>query len=191
MSFIDLVVKTRSCRRFEQKPLPQGFLDYLIKAAGVCPSTRNAQPLKYITIDNRDFMKELYPHLRWAGSLKDWDGPSPDERPVAYVAVILDKNISTSPGHDVGIVAQTMQLASMDKGIASCMIGAFPKNEVREVLSLDEAQEILLILALGYPKEERVLVDVKEDGVTAYYRDEKGVHYIPKRTPESLLIKHI
>jgi len=191
MSFIDLVVKTRSCRRFEQKSLPEGFLEYLVKTAGVCPSAANQQPLKYITIDNSDFMKDLYSHLRWAGALKDWDGPVEGERPMGYVAIILDKDISSSAGLDIGIAAQTMQLASMDQGVASCMIGAFNKKEVTALLSLDESKEIMLILALGYPMEERVLVDVKGDGVTAYYRDNKGVHYIPKRSPDTLLIKHI
>ncbi|MDC7234825.1 MAG: nitroreductase family protein [Spirochaetales bacterium] len=191
MSFLDLVIKTRSCRRFDQKPLPEGFLETLVKIAAVCPSGKNQQPLKYITIDDQDFMKKLYPSLRWAGALTDWDGPEEHERPTGYVAFVLDRNISKSAGQDVGIVAQTMQLAAMEQGIASCMIGAYIKPEVTDVLSLDDSKEIMLILALGYPAEERVLVDVEDEGITAYYRDEKGVHYIPKRTPETLLLRHI
>lgn len=190
MSFMDLVIKTRSCRRFEQKSLPEDFLMYLVKAASVCPSARNQQPLKYITIQNSQFLEKLFPELKWAGALKDWDGPADGERPTGYIAIVLDKNISSSAGHDVGIVAQTMQLASMDKGIAACMVGAFNKKNVTELLTLDDTKEILLLLAVGYPKEERILVDVK-DNITAYYRDENGIHYIPKRSPDSLLIKHI
>jgi len=191
MSFIELVEKTRSCRRFEQKELPENFLEYLVEIARVCPSGRNQQPLKYITINDKDFMKSLYPHLRWAGSLKDWDGPVESERPTAYIALVLDKTLSTSAGQDVGIVAQTMQLAAMDQGIGSCMIGAYIKDEVTKTLELNEKQEIQLILALGYPKEKRVIVDVEDESKVSYYRDEDQVHYIPKRKTETLILKKI
>lgn len=191
MSFFELVQKTRTCRRFDQESLPEGFLESLIDLARVCPSGKNLQPLKYITIDNESFKAELFPHLRWAGALKEWDGPAEGERPTAYVALVLDKNIGSSAGQDVGIVAQTMQLAAMDKGIGSCMIGAFIKPEVTRVLGLDDSQEIQLILALGYPGEERVLVDADDKTGVTYYRDDKGVHYIPKRSSSELLLRHI
>ncbi|MDC7241849.1 MAG: nitroreductase family protein [Spirochaetales bacterium] len=191
MSFFELVQKTRTCRRFDQESLPEGFLASLIDLARVCPSGKNLQPLKYITIDNESFKAELFPHLRWAGALKEWDGPAEGERPTAYVALVLDKNIGSSAGQDVGIVAQTMQLAAMDKGIGSCMIGAFIKPEVTRVLGLDDSQEIQLILALGYPGEERVLVDADDKTGVTYYRDDKGVHYIPKRSSSELLLRHI
>ena len=189
MDFSELVLKTRSCRRFDQKPLPEGFLDSLVEIARVCPSGKNLQPLKYITISDKAFMEELYPHLRWAGALKEWDGPDEGERPTAYVAIVLDKKVGSSAGQDVGITAQTLQLAAMEQGVGSCMIGAFIKPEVTRVLGLDDSQEIQLILALGYPGEERVIVDAGES--VNYYRDEKGVHYIPKRKVSDLLIRHI
>jgi len=191
MSFIELVQKTRSCRRFEQKQLPENFLEYLVEIARVCPSGRNLQPLKYMTINDKELMEGLYPHLRWAGSLKDWDGPVESERPTAYVALILDKTLSTSAGQDTGITAQTMQLAAMDQGIGSCMIGAFIKDEVHSTLGLDETQDVQLILALGYPKEKRVIVDVEDESKVSYYRDADQTHYVPKRKLESLILKKI
>ena len=45
-----------------------------------------------------------------------------------------------------------------------------------------------LILALGRPKEEVVVVPVKEDGDVRYYRDEKQVHYVPKRALEDIIL---
>jgi len=191
MSFIDLVKSTRSCRRFEQKALPEGFLEYLIEIARICPSGMNMQPLKFITIDDKAFMDRLYPHLRWAGSLKDWDGPEPGERPTGYIAFVLDKTILSSAGQDTGIMAQTMQLAAMEKGIGSCMIGAYIKSEVEKTLELNDQQEIQLILALGYPKEVRVIVDVKKDEKPTYYRDADQVHYIPKRKTDDLIMRKI
>jgi hypothetical protein len=44
------------------------------------------------------------------------------------------------------------------------------------------------VLAFGYPAEEVVLEPVGPDGNTTYWRDESGVHHVPKRSLEEVLI---
>lgn len=69
------------------------------------------------------------------------------------------------------------------------MIGSFKHEEAAQVLGIDqESYSLDLILALGKPKEEVVLVPVKEDGDVRYYRDENQVHYVPKRALEEILL---
>jgi len=189
MDFFKLVSETRSCRRFQQKPLPDGFLESLVDLARRCPSAGNAQPLKYMTIAGEQMKKDLYPHLRWAGALKDWDGPVEEERPAGYFVMVLDKSISENGDWDIGIVAQTVQLAAMELGIGSCMIGAFIKEPVAALMDLPQNMEAKLIIALGYPAEKREIVDLKDS--SHYYRDADGVHYVPKRTKEELYIKSL
>ena len=189
MNILELAEKTRTCRRFESRPLPEGFLEYLLEVARVCPSGKNSQPMKYILIGDPAMREKVYPHLRWAANLKDWDGPEPEERPTGYVAFILDKTISQDPFLDTGIVAQTMQLAAMEKGIGSCMIASLIREPLTALLELEPHQELKMILALGYPRETRVIVPVPESGSTAYYRDDRGVHYVPKRSSGNLLIR--
>ena len=188
MDFMKLVEETRTCRRFRQDDLPEGFLDSLVEMARICPSGKNLQPLKYIIIESEESKKKLFPHLRWAGALQDWDGPEEGERPTGYIALVLDRNISQSAGQDTGIVAQTMQLAASSQGLGSCMIGAFIKDKASEALELDESQDLQLILALGYPSEKRVICDMKGED-THYFRDSEQVHYVPKRRVKDLLIK--
>ncbi|RLC39426.1 MAG: nitroreductase, partial [Candidatus Coatesbacteria bacterium] len=48
--------------------------------------------------------------------------------------------------------------------------------------------EILLVLALGKPAERVVIEPVGEDGDTKYYRDEEGVHHVPKRSLDEIII---
>ena len=45
----------------------------------------------------------------------------------------------------------------------------------------------MLLLGLGVPDEQVVLVDAKA-GAVQYYRDENNVHYVPKRPLEELII---
>jgi len=43
------------------------------------------------------------------------------------------------------------------------------------------------VIALGKPAETVQLVEAV-DGKTTYYRDENGVHYVPKRPLEDILL---
>jgi hypothetical protein len=69
------------------------------------------------------------------------------------------------------------------------MIGSIDRNGLRQVLDIPERYEILLILALGKPKETVVLEDVGPDGDTKYYRDAEDVHHVPKRSLEELVLR--
>ena len=46
----------------------------------------------------------------------------------------------------------------------------------------------MLVLALGKPDEEVVLTDLPEGGDSSYYRKD-GVHYVPKRALEEVVIE--
>ena len=88
----------------------------------------------------------------------------------------------------MGIVAQTMLLAAVEKGLGGCMIGNYDAGQVKQALGLAEHLAPVLILALGKPDETIVITEVGEDGNVNYYRDENDVHYVPKRSLEDLII---
>jgi hypothetical protein len=80
-------------------------------------------------------------------------------------------------------------LGAAERDLGGCMIGSIDRNGLRQTLDIPEQYEILLILALGKPKETVVLEDVGADGDTKYYRDAKGVHHVPKRSREEMILK--
>jgi hypothetical protein len=45
-----------------------------------------------------------------------------------------------------------------------------------------------LVVALGYPKEEVVIENINESGDVKYWRDDKQVHHVPKRTLDDLIL---
>ena len=87
---------------------------------------------------------------------------------------------------DMGICAQTIMLASTEEGFGGCMIMSFKKQELKEILEMPENLEPVLVLALGKPCEEVCIVDMEDDDVK-YYRDENQVHYVPKRSFDSIM----
>jgi len=87
----DLVQKTRSFRRFQQDELIGiDILKSLVNLARLGGSARNIQPLKYMLVNAPVVNAKIFPHLGWAGYLKDWPGPEEGERPTAYIICLLD-----------------------------------------------------------------------------------------------------
>jgi hypothetical protein len=69
------------------------------------------------------------------------------------------------------------------------MIGSIQRDELRQVLDIPEQYEILLVLALGKPKEQVVIEAVGPDGDIRYCRDDEGVHHVPKRALDELVLQ--
>lgn len=188
MNYFELIKETRSIRRFKEQPVSREDLEKLVDCARLSPSGANAQPLKYLLYNSKEDCARIFPVCRWAGALPDWDGPAQGERPSAYIVILLDTAVAKNSGVDHGIVAQSMMLGARSIGLGCCMIGAFDKPGLIKELSLSERYTPLLILALGEPNEAIILEDAKEGASLKYYRDEKDMHHVPKRTRKELLL---
>lgn len=186
----DLVKKCRSYRRFyEDTPISREELEEMVDTARLTASTANSQALKYRLVDSPEECDRLFPCLAWAGALKDWNGPEKGEQPSAYIVILCDLALGKNKQWDEGIAAQTILLAATEMGYGGCMIGSCRRSEILSILQLEpEKYSVGLVLALGKPKEEVHIVPVKEDGNTAYYRDENQVHYVPKRGLGDILV---
>lgn len=186
----ELVIRNRSYRRFyEDTPVTEETLRELIDITRHTASTVNSQALKFRLITSDSEKNIVFDNLAWAGLLKDWDGPEKGERPSAYIIILCDLAIGTNKHFDDGIAAQTILLAAAEKELGGCMFGSINRKKLAEQLDIDlEKYSIDLVIALGKPKETVKIVEVPESGSTAYYRDEKGVHYVPKRSLDDLII---
>ena len=192
MEFVELVRKNRSYRGYnENRPVTREELTRLVECARLCPSSVNAQPLKYRLVWQQEEAARLQEKTNWAKALTSITLPHPGMCPTAFIVICQDTGIDTSLQRyqkDVGIVAQTMLLGAVEMGLGGCMIGNFNAGEVRQVLALPEAMAPLLVVAIGEPAETVVLTEVGPDGSVQYYRDENDVHYVPKRALEDILI---
>lgn len=185
----DLVLANRSYRRFvENEAIDELVLRELIDLARCTPSAANMQPLKYIISNTPEKNALIFPATAWAGYLTDWSGPSEGERPSAYIVIVGDTNISKNFGCDHGIVAQTILLGATERGYGGCMVGALDRKLLAKKLSIPEGYEVLLVLALGKPAERVILEDVGPDGSIRYYRDKLGIHHVPKRQLEDIIL---
>jgi nitroreductase len=185
----ELVRRTRSRRRFRQEVhVDLQTLRALVDLARLSASGANLQPLKYILSCDPATNAAIFPHLAWAGYLEDWSGPAEGERPAAYVVILGDTTVASSAGCDHGIAAQSIMLGAAARGLGGCIMGAVKRDGLRQVLAIPDHLEILLVLSLGAPAEEVVLEAVGEDGSVRYWRDDDGVHHVPKRALDALVV---
>ena len=185
----ELVEANRSCRRFyEDHPVELKTLEDLVDLARLSASGANLQPLKYILACRPDVNAEIFSCLAWAGYLKDWPGPDPGERPSGYIVILGDTTIKEEFGVDHGIAGQSMLLGAREKGLAGCMIASINRKDIRPMLNIESHLKILLVLAIGKPKEEVVIEPVGSDGSILYWRDAEAVHHLPKRALTDIIV---
>jgi nitroreductase len=185
----ELVRRNRSCRRFhENRIIDKETLQELINLARLSPSSANLQPLKYIISNTPEKNSLVFPCLAWAGYLKDWPGPQEGERPSAYIIILGDTEITKNFGCDHGIAAQSILLGATEKGFNGCIIGSVQREKLSKSINIPERYEILLVVALGVRKETAVIEEVRNSDIK-YWRDEKGVHHVPKRSLSEIILE--
>ena len=187
----ELVAKNRSYRRFfEDVTISSEQIRGWIDLARLGASGRNAQSLKYKVILSEEKREKVFETLAWAGYLKDWSGPAKGERPSAYVIMFNDEKIGENFFSDDGIAAQNLLLGAVEDGFGGCIIRAFKNKELSSIVSTEDGYKIIQVIALGKPKEEVVIEEMKNDDIK-YWRDEKGVHHVPKRRLDDIVIDEL
>ncbi len=186
----DLIYKNRSYRRFHQDAaIGMETLRELVDLARHSASGANRQPLKYILSCDAQTNAQIFENLAWAGYLKDWSGPEEGERPGAYIVILGDKDVAPQFFVDHGIACQTMLIGAVDKGLGGCIIQSINREKLSKALGIPDHFDILLVLALGKPKEVVQVDYIDPDGDIKYWRDAAGVHHVPKRKLEDIIVK--
>lgn len=185
----DLITKNRSYRRFDAShEIDTDTLKNLIELARISPSAANRQPIKYVLVNQDETLEKVFPCIGWAAYLQDWKGPEVNERPTAYLIMITELQIAPHVNIDPGICAQSILLGATEIGLGGCMIGSVNKNKLRKILNIPNTYEILLVIALGKPNETVVLESIEKEGDIRYWRDERGVHHVPKRKLDDIIL---
>lgn len=188
MNIKDLVLKTRSYRRFDESgSVEMKTLESLVNLARLSASGANRQPLKYAIFNTPAECERVFPYLAWAGYFTEWPGPEKGERPSAYILILGDKSVTEIFGVDFGIAAQSIMLGATEAGLGGCMIQSIKREELKNDFKIPDNYEVLLVLALGKPVETVVLDDIKDNDVK-YWRDSNKTHHVPKRSLKEIII---
>ena len=187
----ELAEKNRSCRGYAPTEVKKEALEALADCARLCPSGGNLQALRYKLCCDEETCGEVLKATRWGAALPERHLPDPGKGARAYIVICLDTAVCAEAAPalycDVGIAAQTVCLAAAEKGLSTLMIMNFKRDGIEQALSIDKRYRPLLVIALGVSAEKTVL-EVRKEGMPAYWRDENDVHHVPKWPLEEVII---
>ena len=188
----DLIKKNRSVRGYDNsRDVTIEELREMVDCARLSASSVNMQPLKYILVNTVDGKARVLKQVSFAAKLSTLKLPHKGSEPMAYIVICQDEQISKSETgflRDVGIAAQSITLAAAELGLGACMLGYFSPDKLRQALDLSENLKPQLVISLGKSVEDVRIVEIEEGESTDYYRDEAGIHYVPKRKLDDVII---
>jgi nitroreductase len=164
--FLDLIISRQSDRKYSEAPVERDKLDRIAEAGRMAPSACNAQPWKFIVVDDR----ELINKIAIASSAKLIGMNSFVAQAAAIIVIVRENpNLSSKVGAtikkkdysliDIGIATENICLQAKAEGIGSCIIGWFDEGDMRKILSIPRSKRVELIITLGYslssPREKR------------------------------------
>lgn len=156
--FQSLVQNRQSDRGYTNQSIEKEKLERILEAARLSPSACNAQPWKFIVVDNPDLKNKL---ADTTSSKILGMNHFTKQAPIHIVIVLEGGNFNSKFGSlvkqknlpliDIGIAAEHICLAATAEGLGSCMIGWFDESEVKKLLNIPRSKRPILIITLGYP----------------------------------------
>ena len=148
MDVLKAIKQRRSIRQFTDEPIEKDVLERLLDAARWAPTASNQQRWRFVVIASPS-VKELIRKF----------APGIFAMPAAFIVICVEKAPDAKPWDEVtyladcAIAAQNVMLAAYEMGIGSCVALSYAKVAIKEILSLPDDVEPLLIVTLGYPAE--------------------------------------
>jgi len=169
MALIDLMDQRHSVRRYAAGPVPKEALRLCLEAARLAPSACNSQPWHFMVLDEPELKARVADRI-FSGvySMNKFAKEAP-----VLVAVVSEKmKLLAALGAqvrdtryslvDIGIACEHFILQAWERGIGSCWIGWFDEKALLEVLKLPKDKKIDIVIALGYPAEEKIAPRVRK-----------------------------
>lgn len=181
----ETILSRRSIRRFKQTPLDIEIIKRLVNVGRVAPSAANFQPLEFFVVSKKEICAQVFKTLGWAGYFKPKWMPAEQERPTAYIVILVKEDFKSYYKWDVGLAAENIMLAAEEENIGSCMLLSVKRDDLCKILKVPSHLFIDSVIALGY-KAETSLIEEMTDSVE-YWRDAKDILHVPKRRIEDII----
>lgn len=155
--FLNLARSRQSDRKYSDKAVEKEKIERIIEAGRMAPSACNAQPWKFIVVDDHKLLEQLSDSA--SAKLLGMNG-FVNQAPLQIVVVREQPNFSSKIGGtikdkdysliDIGIACQTMCLQAEAEGLGSCMIGWFDEDRVKKLLNIPKSKRVELLITIGY-----------------------------------------
>lgn len=161
---LNIVNERFSVRSYADRPVEDEKLNLILEAARLAPSASNAQPWHFYVVRNKEKITALSGKMPIGSQFVINSFIA--QAPAVVVATagpidFLHRAMSFIANKrwyyiDVAIALEHMVLTAWELGIGSCWIGWFDGKKIKELLKISKNEEVIAMLALGYPKEGHI-----------------------------------
>jgi nitroreductase len=147
MTVAEAIVKRYSCRAYQDKSIEQEKLDKIFEAARQAPSAKNLQDWRFVVATDKQRKQQV---------AECTNHPNAFGQASAMIAACSVCKDTMRCGQliapiDVSIALEHIALTATELGLATCWIGSFNAEKVRQVLEIPKEVVIIELMALGYP----------------------------------------
>ena len=164
MTFMEMELARESTRAYDpDRPVSRENLVRIVEAGRLTPSGCNAQPWKFIVIDEAEARAKLCDALVVENGM--CGVPFRDQVPAFIILVELPAKIASAvlqhygdsqrfaPG-DIGMAALNMSYEALELGLSTCFLGMNDQKKMEEYFGIPEGYQARLVMAVGYPAKE-------------------------------------
>ena len=149
MTVIEVIRKRYSCRSYQDRPVEQEKLDQIFEAARLAPSAKNLQDWRFVVVTDQQKKRQV---------ADTTNRPNVFVKAGAIIAACSNSDFVMKCGQpvapiDVAIALEHISLQATELGLATCWIGSFETDKVREILGIPQDIAIIELMALGYPAD--------------------------------------
>lgn len=171
MELDQVMAQRRSIRAYQKnRRVDRADVEAVLKAATLAPSWKNSQTARYYVAMSEEMVKAV----REQG-LPEFNRKSSAGAPVYIVATFV-KNRSgyTREGepenevgngwgcYDLGLQTQNLVLKAAELGLGTLIMGIRDAEGLRKVMGIPEEEEVMAVIALGYPDIQPAVPKRKE-----------------------------
>lgn len=165
MDFLNLVSRRQSVRNYSSQKVEDEKINRCIEAVRLAPSACNAQPWKFIIIDD----PELKLKVAAASESKVLGfNKFTQDCPVIIAVVRESPNITSKLGMiikgkpypimDIGIAVSHFCLQATAEGLGTCIIGWFNEKRIKKLLGIPKFKRLDLLISVGYAADEKIIM---------------------------------
>jgi len=150
----------RSIRRYLPTPVERDKLLACLEAARLAPSAHNAQPWRFIVVDDPG-LKDRLTSAAFSGIYSGSKFAA--QAPVILLLLAktelmahgLGGRLQRVPFHfiDIGIAGEHIVLQAEELGLATCWMGWFNYRKARKVLGIPRKYKVMAMMPVGYAEK--------------------------------------
>ena len=171
---VEVLLKRRSIRKYKDAAVAEEKLERILQAALLAPSSRGKTPWEFVVVQDKAMLQEF-------GKCRHPQQVFLPNTPAAIV-VLGDTSVTDVWVEDCSITMTVMQLEAAQLGLGSCWIQIRNRQAqgeqqssndfIKERLRIPDQYDVLAILALGEPDEEKAPYQLDKLAYSKIHREQ-------------------